>query len=130
MADLLLVDDDDDHRDLLSDLLVMDGHVVRSVEDGALALHALDQRFPQLVISDVEMPVLDGPAMVYRMFIENLGRENIPVILLSANPCLPDIAGAVGTPYYLGKPFEYQTFRSLLHRALGEARPPRPNVPC
>ena len=50
--------------------------------------------------------MLDGPAMVYRLFVEDLGRENIPVILVSGHPNLPRIATAIGTPYFLAKPFE------------------------
>ena len=87
-SSLLIVDDDPDLRDLLSDLLMVDGHEVRTAPDGIEALHALDVRFPQLVITDLEMPTLDGQAMIYRMFVENLGRENVPVILMSASPRL------------------------------------------
>jgi DNA-binding NtrC family response regulator len=78
------------------------------------------------VISDVEMPVLDGPAMIYRMFVEDLGRENIPVILISGAPGLPKVVAALGTPYSLAKPFSVSALSNVLDRALAEARPPHP----
>src|SRR4051812_16241545 len=105
MSRLLLVEDDADLNELIADLLQLRGHEVRCARNGIEALRALDEEFPQLVISDLEMPVLDGRAMIYRMFVENLGRENVPVILMSASPNLHQVARAAGTPYVLAKPF-------------------------
>jgi DNA-binding NtrC family response regulator len=126
MASILLIDDDDDMREILTDLLELHGHDVRTGRNGADGLRALDDAFPQLVISDIEMPVLDGPAMIYRMFVENLGRENIPTIMVSGSPSLPDVAAAIGTPYFIPKPFGVETLVSTVDRALVEAKPPRP----
>jgi DNA-binding NtrC family response regulator len=126
MASILLIDDDDDLRQVLECVLELHGHHVRTGPNGEAGLRALDEAFPQAVISDVEMPVLDGPAMVYRMFVENLGRENIPVIVISASERLREIAAALGTPYFIGKPFGIPTLIDVLNRALNEATPPHP----
>src|SRR5262245_22845133 len=101
MAYILLVEDDPDMQELLKTVIAGNGHEVTTADDGMEALVLIDNRFPQLVVTDVEMPRLDGPAMIYRLFIENLGRENIPTILISGNIDLPQIAEAIGTPYYL-----------------------------
>jgi DNA-binding NtrC family response regulator len=126
VSSLLVVEDDEDLRDLLTDILQTQGHEVRTAADGCEALRQIDARFPQLVISDVEMPVLDGPAMMHRMFIENLGRENVPVILMSASSRLRQVAEATGTPYAIAKPFSVDALEALVNRALAEAIPPRP----
>ena len=63
------------------------------------------------------------------MFVEDLGRENIPVILMSASPRLQVIAQAAGTPYFLAKPFPIPDLLALVDRALAEAIPPRPAPP-
>ena len=126
MASIVLIDDDDDIRETMADLLAMEGHDVRAARNGVEGLQALDDHFPQLVVTDVEMPVLDGRAMVYRMFVENCGRENIPVILVSGTPDLRDIAAALGTPYYLAKPFPLEALNATIGRALTEAIPARP----
>jgi CheY-like chemotaxis protein len=126
MSNVLLVEDNQDLRELLKDLLELQGHEVRVVTDGVEALRELDAKFPQLVISDLEMPALDGLALIYRMFIENLGRENIPVILMSASPRLQQVAEAAGTPYAIAKPFSVASLEALVTRALAEAIPPRP----
>ncbi len=125
MLDILLAEDDEDTSALLGDLLRMRGYGLRTAKDGEEALRMIDVRFPQIVITDVEMPVLDGPAMVYRLFVEDLGRENIPVILLSGHPNLSRIAFVIGTPYFLAKPFDVDALTSLVERAKCEAIPPR-----
>jgi DNA-binding response OmpR family regulator len=126
MASIVLIDDDDDMRETMADLLSMEGHEVRTASNGVDGLQALDTRIPQLVLTDVEMPVLDGCAMVYRMFVENLGRENVPIIVISGAPNLGQIAKALGTPYYLVKPFPLEVLTATIDRALSEAIPARP----
>jgi len=126
MSNLLVVEDDPDMRELLTEILQVQGHAVRVAPDGVEALRELDIKFPQLVISDLEMPVLDGQALIYRMFVENLGRENVPVILMSASTRLKQVAEAVGTRYTLAKPFSLEALEELVSRALSEAIPPRP----
>ena len=126
MAHILLVEDDDDIRYLLADILTLSGHEVRTGRDGVEGLRCLDEGFPQVVVSDVDMPKLDGPGMVYRMFVENLGRENIPLIFVSASAGLRRIAAAIGTPYFLAKPFDPSALLALIGRALREGLPPRP----
>jgi DNA-binding NtrC family response regulator len=128
MADILIVEDDEALRETMAEMLADEGHAVRTARNGLEGLRALDARFPQTVISDVEMPDLSGPAMIYRMFIENLGRENIPVILISAHPGIADIARAAGTPYRLSKPFQFQALLDLLTRVLAERHFPRPTA--
>ena len=126
MASIVVIDDDDDMRDTMADLLSIEGHEVRTARNGVEGLQALDDRIPQLVLTDLEMPVLDGSAMVYRMFVENLGRENVPIIVASGAPNLGDIAKALGTPYFVAKPFAFETLTLIIDRALNEAIPPRP----
>jgi len=126
MASIVVIDDDDDMRDTMADLLSIEGHEVRTARNGVEGLQALDDRIPQLVLTDLEMPVLDGCAMVYRMFVENLGRENVLIIVASGAPNLCEIAKALGTPYYISKPFAFEKLTSTIERALTEAIPPRP----
>jgi DNA-binding NtrC family response regulator len=126
VARILLLDDDDDMRDVMADMLSMEGHEVRTGCNGVEGLKALDLELPQLVITDLEMPVLDGSGMIYRLFVENLGRENIPIIVVSGAAVLPKIAAAVGTPYFLPKPFTLEALLAIIQRALVEAIPPRP----
>jgi CheY-like chemotaxis protein len=129
MADLLVVEDNPDLAEPLIDLLVELGHRVDSACHGEEGLRRLDRGpLPDLILLDVEMPVLDGPGMAYRMLIEDAGKDQIPLILLSGVMDLPKVAARVGTPYFLSKPYRIEALLTLLDRALAERRVPCPAV--
>jgi DNA-binding NtrC family response regulator len=128
MADVVLVDDDEDVVWALGQILEDDGHAVRIGRNGEEGLALLRQRLPELVVLDVEMPRLCGPDMAYRMFVHNCGLENIPIILVSGVFELPKVAARVGTPYFLSKPFDVSKLLGLVARALSEQALPRPSV--
>jgi CheY-like chemotaxis protein len=128
MADLLVVEDNPDLAESLSTLLVDLGHHVDVACDGEEGLERLDAgKLPDVVLLDVEMPVLDGPGMAYRMLVEDVGKDKIPLILLSGVMDLHKVAAKVGTPYFLAKPYKVERLLELLDRALVERRAPQPD---
>jgi DNA-binding NtrC family response regulator len=127
VADLLIVDDDEDVAWAVEQHLLLEGHTVRVAHDGEEGLSHLKARLPDLVVLDVEMPVLDGPAMAYRMFVHNVGLENIPIVLMSGVFDLTAVATRVGTPYFTPKPFDTDALKQLVRRALTERALPRPS---
>jgi len=128
MADLLVVEDNPDLAESLLAVLVDLGHQVDAACDGEEGLRRLASRkLPDLVLLDVEMPVLSGPGMAYRMLVEDAGKDRIPVILLSGVMDLPKVAAKVGTPYFLAKPYTIDALLKLLDRALVERRAPHPS---
>jgi DNA-binding NtrC family response regulator len=122
--DLLVVDDDLDIAETLSDILRCEGFGVRVAHSGQEGLDALLGGYPDLVLLDVEMPGMTGPAMAWHMFLDDLGREEIPIVLLAGVPDLREVAAAVGTPYFLEKPYTLDRLLVMLERALRERRPP------
>jgi CheY-like chemotaxis protein len=128
MADVLIVDDNADIRSLLAAILRVVGHQVREAGDGLKGLELISAQTPDLVLLDVEMPVLTGPEMAYELFLRDRGDENIPIILLSGVVGLPELADAVGTPYFLAKPYSPDSLLRLVDCALSEHIPPRPHL--
>ena len=126
MADLLVVDDDPDLAELLTAFLETEGHSVRVAHDGREGLRLVSQRPPDLVVLDVEMPVVTGPQMSYELVVRDCGDEQIPIVLLSAVTNLHRTAAQVGTPYFLGKPFDPDALSRLVARALVERHAPSP----
>lgn len=125
MADILVVDDDADIAEALAEVMVDEGHLVRVAFDGAGGVREVDARVPDLILLDVDMPVLDGPGMVHVLSVHNAGQEKIPIVLLSGVSQLAAVARQVGTPYYLGKPYRFEPLLALIERALDERTPPR-----
>jgi DNA-binding NtrC family response regulator len=126
VADLLVVDDDVDVGDMLADVLREEGHTVRVARDGLHGLALLNERLPDAVLLDVEMPQLTGPQMAVRMFLHDCGQEAIPIVLQSGVKDIDAVAALVNTPYFLSKPFTVEDMFDLLGRALVERVPPRP----
>jgi DNA-binding NtrC family response regulator len=121
MAQLLLVDDDQDIAEALGEILRREGHEVRTATTGEEGLQLLrGAPLPDAVILDVDMPILGGPGMAHRMLLHDVGEEKLPVILVSARHDLPEIAGRMGTPYFLQKTGDVQALVRLLDRALRE----------
>jgi CheY-like chemotaxis protein len=82
-ANILVVDDDASTRTLLELILSSGGHEVTLLNDGREALAYLKTNTPNLIVIDVNMPVLDGIEVCSR--IKKLPRfKNIPVIVLTS----------------------------------------------
>jgi CheY-like chemotaxis protein len=126
VANLLVVDDDPDLAELLTDLLEGQGHTVRVARDGREGLRLVAERRPDLVLLDVEMPLVTGPEMSQEMIVRDRGQEEIPIVLVSGVTNLFRLAASVGTPYFLRKPYDAETLSRLVASALVERRPPRP----
>lgn len=125
---MLVVEDDEDLGDLYAELLRSEGHVVRVARDGREGLAEVAAMRPDLILCDVEMPVLDGPDMAYGLFLRDAGDDKIPIVLLSGVAGLQPVAARVGTPYFLVKPFTVDQLLELLDRALRERTPPARSV--
>jgi DNA-binding response OmpR family regulator len=118
---ILVVDDDAVARDLLRGVLERAGHDVREAPDGRAGLRDLYAAAPDLVILDVEMPELDGWAMLER--IRDL--SDVPVLMLTARETeLERVRGLQGgADDYVVKPFGHQELVARVHALLRRAGP-------
>ncbi len=112
---LLIAEDDRDLRDALCITLEIAGYAVISAADGREALSAMAGQSVGLVISDIQMPVLDGLGLLRE--IRRLHAQ-VPVVLMTA---FGDIEHAVealheGASDYLAKPFESGRLLQLVQR--------------
>jgi DNA-binding NtrC family response regulator len=128
MANLLVIDDDLDMADCCAEILRAEGHRVRIARNGAEGLALVVAEHPDLILLDVEMPVLNGPDMAYHMFLHDVGLEQIPILLTSGVLDIRGTAEKVGTPYFLGKPFTLEQLLAMVGRALVERTAPRPQI--
>jgi CheY-like chemotaxis protein len=120
MAQILVVDDDPGIRQLLTDVLEIDGHEVRVAADGVAAVRALEILRPHCIVLDVMMPGLDGYGVLRS--VRKLEGDPIPVIMLTA-AAEPDTAlraWADGVDYFLAKPFEADEVLDLIAGLLGD----------
>lgn len=104
MADVLIVDDDPDTRELVTRVLTRGGHTVRCVPGGREALRALLAGTPDFVVLDVLMPGMDGITLleVIRSYLKWVA---VPVAILTAYPEEPRLGpvAALGVTHVFAK---------------------------
>jgi PAS domain S-box-containing protein len=117
-ARILLVDDNADMRDYLTRIL-SEYVQVEAVADGAAALAAAGERVPDLVLSDVMMPGLNGFELLKALRADARTRE-VPIILLSARAGVESVVEGLeaGADDYLIKPFSAQELVSRVNAHL------------
>jgi DNA-binding response OmpR family regulator len=123
MAQILVVDDDPTIRQLLTDVLEMDGHEVRTAADGLAAVSAFEVLRPDCVVLDVMMPGLDGYGVL--RIIRSKDGDAVPVIMLTAAADRESAARAWadGANYYLAKPFAADEILYLIRGLLRDRLP-------
>jgi two-component system OmpR family response regulator len=101
---VLVVEDEPGVRELVSEALSVAGHQALVARDGLEAINLLQSQKPDLIISDVNMPKLDGFAMVEKLRDRGIGT---PVIFLTARNEKPDVGKGfrIGADDYVAKPF-------------------------
>ena len=100
---ILIVDDDPDLRQLLSDYLSRNGYATSAVADGEAMWRALLERQPDLIVLDLMLPGEDGLSLCRRLRVQS----DIPIVMLTARGDDTDrIVGLeMGADDYLPKPF-------------------------
>jgi signal transduction histidine kinase len=131
-AAVLLVDDRPDDRELMSTLLGYAGYGVTAAESGEVALGlARDQR-PDLIISDILMPGMNGYEFV-RKLREDPELATIPVIFCTANYLeneVRDLAASCGVSSFISKPCPPEVMLATVAETLGQPDPfPIPVAP-
>ncbi|ARS49518.1 Fis family transcriptional regulator [Ectopseudomonas mendocina] len=119
-AKVLLVEDDRALREALADTLCLGGHDYRAVDCAEAALVALTEESFGLVVSDVNMPGMDGHQLLAQI---RARYPQLPVLLMTAFGAVERAVDAIrqGAADYLVKPFEPRTLLELVARhALGK----------
>jgi class 3 adenylate cyclase len=122
-GDILVVDDNPYHRQLLADLLVNQGHRVASASDADEALRQLESKPFDLILLDVLMPGVTGFTFLERLKASPRWRH-IPVVLMSALEDQRSIAGGIarGAEDYLTRPIDPLLLRARIASSLEKKR--------
>ncbi|MGH7365724.1 MAG: response regulator [Candidatus Rokuibacteriota bacterium] len=116
---ILVVEDESSLRELIANILLLDAHEVDSARDGVEALYRIEQRPYDLIISDLQMPNLDGPGL-HAALRERFGQALPRVIFVTghagADQFVPFLA-ETGDPV-LTKPFTVEDLRTLVQWVL------------
>jgi two-component system chemotaxis response regulator CheY len=113
---LMIVDDDDDLRDALADVMTAEGYEVAAFADARAALAALEQGVtPFLIMLDLMMPGMSGWEFRAAQ-LENPTLALIPVVVVTAAGHLNDAAHALSSVEVLHKPFALEILLPVVAR--------------
>jgi two-component system OmpR family response regulator len=127
LARILVVDDNDDVRQLVASVLREEGHKVQIAANGEAALKTIRRDPPDVLMLDIMMPEVDGYAVLKTMTEEGL-KKRTKVLLLTAKTAEADwIRGyRLGADHYLTKPFTMaeliNTLNDMLRMTIDQLR--------
>jgi two-component system cell cycle response regulator DivK len=103
---ILVVEDEEDNRQILRDLLATSGYEMVEAKDGEQALAAVDQHRPDLILMDIQLPIMDGYEATRRIRA-NPANKRIPIIAVTSYALSGNesIALAAGCDAYVPKPY-------------------------
>ena len=124
MAKLLLIEDDVSMLELLRVHLKAAGHSVRVASDAADGIRYILAETPDLILSDIAMPSLDGMELLRALRSDPMTRR-IPVIFLTGRDDDDTVVKAhqLGVDDFLTKPIQVEDLLSAIDKALKKARP-------
>lgn len=119
MARVLVIEDNPINLELMTYLLRAWGHETSSAADGASGLEAATRELPDLIVCDVQMPVLDGYEVARRLKADPVLRA-VPVLAVTALAMVGDRERALqaGFDGHIAKPIDPQAFMAALSAAL------------
>ncbi len=120
---VLLIEDNEQNRYLVTFLLERSGYAVRAFADGARGIESARTQPPMLVLLDIQLPTMDGYA-VARALRQNEAMRGVPIVAVTsyAMPGDQEKALEAGCTGYIEKPINPETFVAELERALSAAR--------
>lgn len=118
-ADVLLVEDTEDNRQMMRRLLELSGYKVVEATNGKEAIEAASRLQPRIILMDLSLPFVDGLAAT-RCIRVLPGLEKVPIVAVSAHDTADfhSEALAAGCDAYITKPIDYSELEELVDRLL------------
>ncbi len=120
---VLLVDDEDQLRRVMKDLLERDGYMVFEAGDGAQAIEQVDIHAPDILVLDLNLPGLDGYGVITQLRSRQT-TEHIPIIVLTAKGDEDNEVRVfeLGADDFLSKPFRARALSARIQAVLARSR--------
>ena len=120
---ILIIDDDENIRRLVSFNLSLDGHEIIMAENGKKGFKTAKSEMPDLILLDVMMPVMDGIETCKKLKSDPQ-TKNIPVFMLSAKGQMKDLDEAfdAGADNYITKPFDVEKLNDTIQFKLSKIK--------
>jgi CheY-like chemotaxis protein len=116
---ILIVEDDEDSREMLAFLLAGRGYHISCAEDGLMALSLIQAEAPELIITDISMPGMDGINLIKRLRQQRQW-QSIPILVMSAfRSGMVSQAMEAGANASATKPLEIEKLFEMIQQLTG-----------
>jgi two-component system, cell cycle response regulator DivK len=118
---ILVVEDQEDNRRIIRDLVSSVGYALIEASDGAAGVRLAKEERPDLILMDIQLPVLDGYEATRRIKADPL-LSHIPIIVVTSYALSGDEAKAkaAGSDAYVAKPFSPRQLLATIRKFLGD----------
>jgi two-component system, cell cycle response regulator DivK len=119
---ILVVEDQEDNRRIIRDLLASVGYELIEATDGEAGVRLAETERPDLILMDIQLPLLDGHEATRRIK-QNPELRHIPIIVVTSYALTGDDAKAMaaGCDAYVAKPFSPRQLLATIRKFLPEA---------
>jgi two-component system cell cycle response regulator DivK len=121
MSSVLIIEDNEKNRKLFKLVLGSMGHETLLAENGEEGLKAAKEFIPDLVLMDIQMPVMDG-VTAFKALKSDRNTEAIPIVAVTSFAMKGDLERFLdmGFTGYLAKPVDVNTFTAMISEILGK----------
>ena len=126
---ILAVEDQEDNMQILRDLLTSAGYEIVEAENGEEALAAVAKRRPDLILMDIQLPVMDGYEATRRIKADP-ALQSIPIIAVTSYALSGDEekARAAGCDDFVPKPYSPRQLLAKIREYLPSEKPPTESI--
>lgn len=119
MKKILIVEDEPGIREAISDLMIFAGYECKTAQNGKIGLSCLDEYEPDLIVSDIMMPEMDGMEMLQQLKSDQRYHK-IPIVMLTAKTDSESRINSYkyGADGYIFKPFDLEELLFLVQNLL------------
>ena len=119
---ILVVDDSDDTREMMAKLLELEAYMVITAEDGLIGFKKAETEQPDLIITDINMPNLNGIEMI-KMIREQSVINRVPIMAITAyGSTVAAEAMAAGADRATTKPIEFDSLIDGIKQLLAKSK--------
>jgi DNA-binding response OmpR family regulator len=119
VGDVLVIDDDEDTRELIVELLTVEGYAVRTAPDAEAGLLAIEDTLPALLLLDLQLPGMQGDALLR---IVRAAGYTFPIVVVTASPQTAASLTTMDSVVCVAKPFDIDELLDCVARYVQPVR--------
>lgn len=121
MNTILIVEDNEKNLKLFTEILLSDGYNILAARDGIEGIKLAREALPELILMDIQMPVMDGKRAMQILKAEPATKD-IPIIAITSYAMFGDMERLLedGFDAYMAKPIDFKEFRKIIEKTVGK----------